>query len=137
MGYQNLYFENSTVLINTVRKYMQVLKNTKHFQRRSGKVIATGWETSAMKTSSSEQWRTESCVCKPSNRPGPVVRKPSVTGVGAEHHRTDRLHYSSHLQLLSQVEVMEFVLSSKQCSTVNSVSGLGCIGLCQAEVRIY
>ncbi len=49
MGYQKLYFENSTYKYY-VRKHMRVLKIQKkkaykeHFQHRSGKVIATGWE---------------------------------------------------------------------------------------------
>lgn len=48
MGYQKLYFENSTYKYY-VRKHMQVLKIQKkaykeHFQHRSGKKIATGWE---------------------------------------------------------------------------------------------
>lgn len=50
MGYQKLYFENSTYKYY-VRKHMQVLKIQKkaykehfYFQHKSGKVIATGRE---------------------------------------------------------------------------------------------
>lgn len=47
MGYQKLYFENSTYKYY-VREHMQVLIQKKsyieHFQQRSGKVIAAGWE---------------------------------------------------------------------------------------------
>lgn len=49
VGYQKLYFENSTYKYY-VRKHMQVLiqKVSEYFQQRSGKVIAAGWENGTL-----------------------------------------------------------------------------------------